>query len=78
MALYKEQAHVGPSSSSEFDTVHSVGAAAPHAGIYRCVGCGHEIGIAQGHTLPPQGHPQHASNQGAIRWKMLVYAVHKQ
>jgi hypothetical protein len=77
MALYKDRANVGESESEEFDKVYRPGTAAPHAGIYRCVGCGHEIGIARSHILPSQNHPQHSPNQGDIRWKLLVYAQHK-
>ncbi len=77
MALYKDAANVTTSSSDEFDKVYNIGVAAPHAGIYRCIRCGHEIGIARGHNLPTQGHPQHPANLGAIQWKLLVYAVHK-
>jgi hypothetical protein len=77
MASYKDAGHVHKNESDEFDKVYEPGISAPHAGIYRCVGCGHEIGIARGHTLPSQSHPQHSAEQGKIRWKLLVYAVHK-
>ncbi|EQD58023.1 hypothetical protein B1A_10996, partial [mine drainage metagenome] len=40
----------------------------------RCVACGDEIGIAKGHTLPPQNHHQHAAGVGRIRWQLVVYA----
>ena len=55
MALYKDAANVTTSSSDEFDKVYNIGVAAPHAGIYRCIRCGHEIGIARGHNLPNSG-----------------------
>ena len=41
---------------------------------YRCAACGHEIGIAKGHKLPPQNHHQHAPGIGRIQWQLLVYA----
>nr|WP_313162263.1 VOC family protein [Kosakonia cowanii] len=47
-----------------------------HDNHYRCVNCGDEIGIAKGHTLPPQNHHQH-QNGLPIRWKLLVCAVQK-
>ncbi len=78
MALYKHGQSLTQSQDAAFDVVHSPGNAAPHAGIYKCTGCGHEIGIAAGHTLPPQGHPQHPTSLGSIRWKLLVFAQHNQ
>jgi hypothetical protein len=76
MALYKDSSHVKYSSDAAFDQVHDPGTAAPFAGIYRCTRCGHEIGIAAGHTLPPQTHPQHPASLGSIQWQLLVYAEH--
>jgi len=77
MAWYKYQDFVKKSNSEAYDKVHSPGVAAPFAGIYRCAGCGREIGIAYGHTLPPQNHHEHSPSQGAIRWQLLVYADHR-
>ena len=59
MAGYKYPQFLQKNEHAEFDTDYSPGSSAPNAGIYRCVGCGREIGIAQGHTLPPQGHHTH-------------------
>lgn len=77
MAIYKDGSRLTQTQDAAFDADHNPGIAAPHAGIYRCTGCDHEIGIAAGHTLPSQGHSQHGPNQGPIRWRLLVYAVHK-
>jgi len=77
VASYKYDQYLHKNDSEEFDKVHQPGKSAPHAGIYRCEGCGHEIGIAAGHTLPSQNHPQHSTSQGDIRWKLLVFAMHK-
>jgi len=76
MALYKYEQNLKKSQDDAFDTKHSPGAAAPHAGIYRCVGCGWEIGIAISHTLPPQNHHQHTGGS-KVEWLLLVYAEHK-
>lgn len=76
MALYKNPSFVSTSDSGAFDNLLNPGTKAPHAGIYRCRACGHEIGIAEGHELPPQIHPQHPSSLGAIQWQLAVYAVH--
>jgi hypothetical protein len=76
MALYKYSTNLTQSQHEAFDEVHEPGRAAPYAGIYRCTKCGHELGIAEGHTLPPQTHPQHPTSLGPIQWKLLVYAQH--
>lgn len=77
MALYQEENFVKKTEDGEFDKIYDPGTEAPFAGIYRCVGCGREIGIAQGHKLPPQNHHEHAPAQGKIRWQLIVYADHK-
>jgi hypothetical protein len=76
MAIYKEDKFLVKGSSTEFDKDHQPGVAAPHAGIYRCMGCHREIGTAEGHILPPQTHHSHTAQQGSIRWRMVVYADH--
>jgi hypothetical protein len=76
MAEYKYDSYLTKSTDSRFDTEHSPGVAAPYPGIYRCIACGDEIGIAKDHTLPPQNHRQHQQN-ATIKWKLLVMAVQK-
>ncbi|MDB5070427.1 MAG: hypothetical protein JWM87_1538 [Candidatus Eremiobacteraeota bacterium] len=51
MAYYKDETKVKNASDDLFDMVHKPGDQTTYAGIYRCEGCGHEIGIAGGHTL---------------------------
>lgn len=75
MASYKNEKFLQQNQSEAFDLSHAPGVQAPNPGIYRCTGCGDEIGIAKGHTLPPQGHHAHTSSQGAIRWQLIVYAI---
>jgi len=77
MALYKHGQHLTQSMHQAFDVTHSPGATALDAGIYRCAVCGDEIGIAKGHTLPPQNHHQHQPMQGPVRWQLLVAAIQK-
>jgi hypothetical protein len=77
MAYYKNQNYLATSDSAEFDKIHTPGTAAPHSAIYRCEGCGTEVASNQGQPLPSQNHSQHTQAQGAIRWRMVVYAVHK-
>lgn len=76
MALYKHGQHLTQSQDAAFDALHSPGIESPYGGIYRCAACGHEIGIASGHTLPPQGHHQHPPGRGPIQWQLLVFAQH--
>lgn len=75
MALYKNAQMLKQSSDAAFDQIHAPGVAAPYAGIYRCAVCGHEIAIAFGHTLPPQGHSQHPLGR-PIQWQLAVFAQH--
>lgn len=74
MARYKHGQHLTHSDNQAYDELHSPGNSAPNAGIYRCVVCSDEIGIAKGHTLPPQNHHQHAPGSGPIKWQLLVFA----
>jgi len=76
MASYQESRWVVQTRDSAFDQDHLPGYAAPWAGIYRCMGCHREIGIASGHVLPPQSHHTHTPQQGHIRWRLIVYADH--
>lgn len=76
MAWYKYLSVLTINNHEAFDKLHQPGIAAPAAGIYRCEGCGHEIGIAAGHTLPPQGHHTHSPAQGTIRWRLTVAPQH--
>jgi hypothetical protein len=72
MALYKYGAYIEISQDAAFDQLNTPSTSAPWPGIYRCHACGHEIGIAQGHTLPPQNHHQHTLAQGPIQWRLVV------
>lgn len=74
MASFKYAIHLRQDSNNAFDQKHPPGIVAPYAGIYRCVVCGDEIGIAQGHTLPQQNHHQHPAGRGRIEWQLLVQA----
>lgn len=75
MALYKYPNYFQQSTHTNFDTLRDPGTDAPDAGIYRCEACGHEIGIAKGHKLPPQNHHMHPAGKGPIRWRLIVAAI---
>ena len=74
MALYNQFQYLMSSNDRGFDAIHDPGAAAPHAGIYRCEECGQEVVSSEGKPLPPQNHHQHRQGQGAIRWRLVVCA----
>ena len=76
MALYKNGNYLQHSEDAAFDPDNKPGHAAPHSGIYRCMGCHREVASNAGQPLPPQNHHQHSQNHGAIRWRMVVYADH--
>lgn len=75
MALYQDKVHVKQTTHAAFDKICNPGTEAPFAGIYRCVSCGHEIGIAETHKLPSEHHKGHKPD-APIRWQLLVYAEH--
>jgi hypothetical protein len=74
MACYKYEQYLAKSDSGAYDKIYSPGSAVPHSGIYRCQGCGREIASNKGDPFPPQNHHQHHASQGAIRWRLAVYA----
>jgi len=78
MALYKDIAYLAKSEDATFDAIHKPGQTPPHSGIYRCMGCGREVVAEQGRQLPPQNHHQHTTQQGEVRWKMIVFADHRE
>jgi hypothetical protein len=78
MAIYKHDNFLDHSEDTAFDPEHKPGTVPPHSGIYRCMGCGHEIVAEHGRQLPPENHHQHSTQQGSIRWRLIVYADHRQ
>jgi hypothetical protein len=76
MARYKHKEFLVQDDDTAFDPDHRPGAAPQHSGIYRCMGCGREIVAEQDREFPPENHHQHTTQQGAIRWRLIVYADH--
>lgn len=74
MARYKTGNYFKSSNGSEFSEHLPPGTEAKFAGIYRCIECGDEIGIAKAHKLPPQNHHQHRPGLGAIEWQLIAAA----
>jgi hypothetical protein len=74
MAQYKYAAYLTASDHAAFDEIFTPGATTPNSGIYRCEGCAREISSNVGNPLPPQNHHQHNVTQGAIRWRLIVFA----
>ena len=77
MALYKYPQFIAKSEHKAFDREYGPGQKVTHSGIYRCQGCNREIAVneQQGDPFPPQNHHQHSTQQGQIRWRMVVFAV---
>lgn len=76
MASYKYPAYLSRSDDAAFDGEHRPGSLTPFSGIYRCLGCGREDVSMHPHPLPPQNHHQHTTAQGAIRWRLAMWADH--
>jgi len=76
MAQYKDGGYLSKSDSTAFDVDHNPGTVPPNSGVYRCMGCGREIVAEKERTFPPQNHHQHTTAQGAIRWRLIVFADH--
>jgi len=74
MAQYKYGEHLHKSDHEAYDHELTPGTIVSNSGIYRCVGCGDEYACNKNNPLPPQNHHQHSTAQGAIRWKLLVFA----
>ena len=78
MATYQDGKYLEQVKHAAFDAEHNLGSETPFYGIYRCRGCGWEVVSEKGKPLPPQNHHTHTQQQGAIRWRLVVYADHKQ
>ncbi len=76
MALYKHKEFLVQDDDTAFEPDHRPGTVPQHSGIYRCMGCGREIVAEQDRKFPPENHHQHTTQQGAIRWRLIVYADH--
>jgi hypothetical protein len=77
VATYKYDQFISKVDHKAFDQEYSPGTAAPYSGIYRCGGCHAEVASNEKQPLPPQNHHQHSVQQGAIKWRLIVYADHK-
>lgn len=76
MAAYQDASILVQLTHDAFNKIYTPGTKAPDAGIYRCTGCGYEIGTAEEHDLPPQIHNTHPPGT-PIRWELVVFAQHK-
>jgi len=74
VAQYKYREALMQTSNAAFDTRHAPGTTVQNTGIYRCAGCGDEIAISKGQTLPTLTRHQHEPGQRKVEWQMLVFA----
>ena len=74
MAVFMYRAFVKMQPNTVFDQDHEPGDIAPHAGIYRCMGCGREILSTFSIPLPSEHHHPHDACHGQRRWRLIVFA----
>jgi hypothetical protein len=72
MAFYKYPQFLTQENGPEFDTISHPDNPTPYSGIYRCEGCGLSATFVKPHNIPPQNHHQHTTEQGAVRWRLVV------
>ena len=77
MAKYLYRQFVEQTDHDLFDRNHRPIEFAPRSGIYRCMGCGREVAVAEGGALPGYGHHGHGADEGTPRWRLIVYADHR-
>jgi hypothetical protein len=77
VAVYKYPDYLEQNDEAVFDQVYNPDTVSPYSGIYRCMGCHREIGLAQGYALPAEGHHAHTAQQGPIRRRLLAWADHR-
>ena len=75
MALYKYSHYLTNSTDPRFDPTHKPAAVVAASGIYKCQGCGREATCDSGDALPPENHHEHALEQGAVLWRLIVAAA---
>lgn len=59
-------------AADEWKYVFGVGSPVPASGIYRCIGCGHEITSNKGDNFPPQNRHQHPDPKTVVQWQLIV------
>ena len=72
MAYYQNSNWVKHAAGTIFDSIHKPGEKPVVSGIYRCIGCGHEVVAESSREFPPQNHHQHTKEQGDIQWQLAV------
>jgi hypothetical protein len=72
VAAYKYAYFLVPVINARFDHIYPACARSPHAGIYRCEGCGREVIAPHGEPLPGQKDHDHTPEHGTVRWRLIV------
>jgi hypothetical protein len=75
MAHYKHDNYLLHRRDPIFDHLLEPGTPAPHAGIYRCEICGHEVVAEKKHPLPSVNHHKHPAPHFDIHWRLTVRTV---
>ena len=74
MAIYKYVGFIGKLDLTAFDQLYDPGDRTPCTGIYRCEACGHEDACNTCDPLPSENHARHNPDQGAVKWRLTVFA----
>jgi hypothetical protein len=72
MAYYQSLTYLNQFAHSMFDTDWLPGQVPTYHGVYRCKGCGKNAAVNE--RIPPQNHHQHTPSQGAVVWRLIVWA----
>lgn len=72
MVLYKEEKFFQQSVDAAFDMLATPGQVTPRSGIYKCVGCGHEIVASRGSLMPDDDHHPHSQEHGDRNWRLVA------
>ena len=72
MAYYKYIHFLEPENGPEYDNSYEAGRTAAFSGVYHCEGCGTSVTAFYSLPLPMHDHHQHSTQQGRIRWRLVV------
>ena len=75
MAVYQDSSFLIRCDHFDFNVKLAPGTRAPVSGIYRCIGCGHEIVAGKEQLLPQHEEHIHGFELGPARWQLIVLVL---
>ena len=75
MAVYQDSSFLIRCDHFDFNMILVPGTRASVSGIYRCIGCGHEIVAEKGQLLPEHDEHTHGFELGPTRWQLIVLVL---